>query len=292
MENRIVAVIGGNGQLGTDVVAAFARRGFDARALTHADIRVDEAASVNSVIGTLRPAVVVNTAAFHVPAQCERDPERAFAVNALGARNVAQAASAARAVNIYVSTDYVFDGTKGAPYTETDRPHPMNVYGVTKLAGEEFTRGQSEHPLVVRVSGLYGAVPCRAKGTNFVQKMIDAAGSQSEVRVVTDEILTPTPTTVVADAMVDLVAAGARGTFHLSCEGECSWFTFARAIFAEMGFATPLVPVTARDAPADVLRPAYSVLENAAWRALGRPALPHWRWALNAFLRGTYLSRS
>ena len=285
--SRTVAVIGGNGQLGTDVVAAFAAQGWNAAALTHEDIRVDDAASVNAVIGALKPAVVVNTAAFHVPAQCETEPDRAFAVNATGALNVARSANDAGAACVYVSTDYVFDGAKRAPYLETDQPNPLNTYGASKLAGERAVMDNAERALVIRVSGLYGAVPCRAKGSNFVTTMVRAAAERAEVRVVTDEILTPTPTPVVAAALVDLVTVEARGLFHLTCEGECSWHDFARAIFDEMKITTPLVPVTSDAFPVGVARPDYSVLDNAALRALGRPALPPWRTALTEFVRNT-----
>jgi dTDP-4-dehydrorhamnose reductase len=285
MSSRTVAVIGGNGQLGVDVVAAFAARGFDAHALTHDDIRVEDRSSVEAAIGALAPAVVVNTAAFHVPAQCEAEPDRAFGVNAIGALNVARAAESAGAAVVYVSTDYVFDGAKGKPYLESDAPHPLNVYGVTKMAGEDLTLSHAERAIVIRVSGLYGTVPCRAKGTNFVQTMLRAAREKPEVRVVTDEILTPTPSAVVAEALADLVEARARGTFHLTCEGSCSWYEFARAIFDEMQISTPLIAVTTDARSLTVRRPSYSVLENAALRAIGRPALPDWRSALNAFLR-------
>lgn len=283
----VAAVIGGNGQLGTDVVAAFARRGYDARSLTHAQVQVEDRASVEAALGALKPAVVINTAAFHVPAQCELEPDRAFAVNAVGAMNVARTARAVGAACVYVSTDYVFDGARAVPYAEHDARHPLNVYGASKLAGEELTLSQASQAIVIRVSGLYGTVVSRAKGTNFMDTMIRRAKEQPEVRVVTDEILTPTPTRVVAEALGDLVDAGARGIFHLTCEGECSWFEFARAIFDEMGITTPLVPVSSDEFPPSVPRPSYSVLDNAALRALGRPPLPHWRAALNAFVRGT-----
>ncbi|HVZ47940.1 MAG TPA: dTDP-4-dehydrorhamnose reductase [Gemmatimonadaceae bacterium] len=284
MATGIAAVIGGNGQLGSDLIAAFGRRGYDARALTHAELRVENERSVADAIAAMTPAVVVNTAAFHVPAQCEAEPERAFAVNAVGARNVARAAEAAGAACVYVSTDYVFDGAKRAPYVEQDARNPLNVYGASKAVGEDLAMASAPGAIVARVSGLYGTVPCRAKGTNFVMSMLRAARERPEVRVVTDEILTPTPSAVAADAIAELVEVRAAGTFHLTCEGECSWYEFARAIFDEAGLTTPLLPITSRDLPPAVARPAYSVLDNAAWRALGRPALPHWRAALGAFL--------
>ena len=255
------AIIGGNGQLGSDLVVEFARRGYNAVSLTHADIAVDDAASVARVLSALKPSVVLNTAAFHIVPKCEDSPEQAFRVNALGALNVARAANAVGALNVYFSTDYVFDGAKMSPYVETDQPHPLNVYAVTKLAGEEFTLGYSDRGIVARVSGLYGAVPCRAKNGNFVTTMLKAAREKPEVRVVDDEVLTPTPTAVVAAAVAGIVEADACGVFHLTCEGDCSWYDFARAIFDEMKLATPLVRASVKDFPSPVRRPHYSVLE-------------------------------
>jgi dTDP-4-dehydrorhamnose reductase len=186
---------------------------------------------------------------------------------------------------VYVSTDYVFDGTKRSPYVESDAANPLNAYGSSKLAGEAFTLGECRRSVVVRVSGLYGATPCRAKGENFVTKMLRAAREQAEVRVVTDEVLTPTPASLVAHVTATLVERGEGGLFHLTCEGECSWYEFARAIFDAAGIATPLVAARVADFPSKARRPAYSVLENARLKSLGTPALPHWREALNEFLQ-------
>lgn len=280
-----VAIIGANGQLGTDLVAECAARGHEVAPLTHADLNVEDAASVVAVLARHRPDVVVNTAAYHVTADCEKHPDRAFAVNATGALHVARAAADLGAAVVYVSTDYVFDGAKGAPYVEGDLPAPVNVYGASKVAGEHLTLANSDQAMVIRVSGLYGAVPCRAKGENFITKMIRAAQQQPQVRVVTDEILTPTPTSAVAKGALDLVAADGRGTFHLTCEGACSWFDFARTIFDEKGIAAPLQPASVRDFPAGVRRPHYSVLENTRLRALGVAPMPDWRDALVQFLR-------
>jgi len=179
----------------------------------------------------------------------------------------------------------VFDGKKRAPYTEEDHPNPLNVYAATKLLGEHFTLNYGDGNLVLRVCGLYGRVPCRAKGANFVTTMLKAAREKSEVRVVNDETLSPTPTREAAGKTLDLINLGARGLFHLVSEGHCSWYEFARVIFETLSLSTPLLPVPASEFPSSVKRPSYSAMENARLRSTGLPPMPDWRSSLIAFLR-------
>ncbi len=279
-----VAVIGANGQLGTDLVEMLGEAGFDVAPLTHAEIEVVSGASVRQALGRLSPEAVLNTAAFHNVPRCEEESGRAFAVNAIGALNVARACAEVGARNLYYSTDYVFDGAKGAPYVETDLPRPLNVYAVSKLAGEQFTLAYSPGALVVRVSGIYGKAPCRAKGDNFVTKMIELAGTRPEVRVVTDEVLTPTPTRAIAAKTAEMLGTDASGLLHLTCEGACSWYEFAREIFTTLELETPLHEAKVADFPPTVPRPFYSVLANARLAELGVEPMPHWREALHGFL--------
>ncbi len=279
-----VAVLGANGQLGSDLVAALDAAGLAVSGLTHREIEVESAASVAAALDPLRPDAVLNTAAFHNVPRCEEQPERAFRVNALGALEVARACARLGSRNVYFSTDYVFDGAKGEPYDEDDLPHPLNVYAASKLAGEQLTLAYSPASLVLRVSGIYGRVPCRAKGASFVSKMIELAGSRPEVRVVTDEVLTPTPTRDIAEKTVELLGSEAAGVVHLTCEGHCSWYEFAREIFDALELATPLHPATVADFPPTVARPHYSVLANRRLAELGLAPMPHWRQALRRFL--------
>src|SRR5579871_4168128 len=159
-----IAVVGSNGQLGSDVAAAFAKNGDEVVPLTHSDIELSNLESVSGCLQVVRPDVVVNTAAMHHVENCEREPEKAFAVNGLGSRNLALVVRDLGAALMHVSTDYVFDGAKGTPYEESDAPNPLNVYGNTKLSGEYFVRGTVEKHFVLRVSAIYGRSPCRAKG--------------------------------------------------------------------------------------------------------------------------------
>ena len=279
-----VTVVGANGQLGTDLVDALRAAGHEAVALGHADVEVAEVGSVRAAMETHRPEAVLNAAAFHNMPECEAHPESAFAVNALGALNLARACAELGARNIYYSTDYVFDGGKGEPYVETDEPAPLNVYGVSKLAGERLTAVYGPGSLVLRVSGLYGRVPCRHKGENFITKMIALAAKLPEVRVVTDEVLTPTPTRAIAQKTVELLGTDAQGLMHLTCEGSCSWNEFAREIWDTLGLETPLGEATVADFPSPVQRPTYSVLSNARLASTGLSPMPHWREALRGFL--------
>jgi dTDP-4-dehydrorhamnose reductase len=278
------AVVGANGQLGTDLVDALTGAGIEAVPLRHSDVEVAELDSVRAALATHRPDVVLNTAAFHNMPECEEDPARAFAVNAIGALNLARVAAESGVRNVYFSTDYVFDGSKGEPYVETDRPLPLNVYGASKLAGERLSEVYAPGSLVLRVSGLYGRVPCRHKGENFITKMIALAAKLPEVRVVTDEILTPTPTRAIAEKTAELLRTDATGLMHLTCEGSCSWHGFAREIFTTLGLETPLGKATVADFPSPVERPHYSVLANTRLAETGLAPMPHWREALDGFL--------
>jgi dTDP-4-dehydrorhamnose reductase len=280
-----IAVIGANGQLGEDVAAAFRAEGDEVTSLTHQDLEISSRESVLHNVEQSHPDVVINTAAFHHVEKCEAEPERAFAVNAVGARNVAQATRALGATLFHISTDYVFDGAKHSPYTEQDAPMPLNVYGNSKLAGEYFVRAENPRHFVVRVSGLYGSHPCRAKGNlNFVETMLKLGRERDEVRVVNDEFVTPTPTVEVARQLVVLSRTSDYGLYHASAEGECSWYEFAQAIFELSGTRVRLEAARPGEFPAKVARPKYSVLENAALKRSSRNVLRHWKKGLEQYL--------
>ena len=280
-----IAVIGANGQLGSDVVRAFTENGHDVRALTHMDIEITDRDCVSRSLGELGPQVIVNTAAMHHVDNCEREPEKAFAVNAVGPRNLALAARDLGAVLMHVSTDYVFDGNKAAPYVEEDTPRPLNAYGVTKLAGEHFVRCTMDRHFVVRTSGLCGKHPCRGKGgLNFIELMLKLARERGEVRVVDDEMLSPTSTEELARQMVVLSHSGCYGLYHATAEGSCSWYEFAREIFAITNTPVSLKVAAPGEFPAKVARPKYSVLENRALKLRGLNVLRSWHEGLRDYL--------
>jgi len=280
-----IAVIGANGQLGSDLVAAFSDNDDDVRALTHSDIEIANLDSVTRVLREIQPLVIVNTAAMHHVENCEREPEKAFAANALGAKNLAVVARDLNAVLMHVSTDYVFDGSKGSPYVEEDNPRPLNAYGITKLAGEHFVRSTTGKHFVVRTSGLYGINPCRAKGgLNFIELMLKLAKERGEVRVVDSEVITPTSTAELAQQMVQLSRSDCYGLYHATAEGSCSWYEFAREIFLLTDTPVRLKVAAPDEFPAKVARPKYSVLENRALKSRGLNAFKPWQDGLQKYL--------
>jgi dTDP-4-dehydrorhamnose reductase len=280
-----VAVLGGNGQLGMDVVRAFADNGDGVVALSHADVEIVDRESVSNKLRELRPDIVVNTAAMHHVENCESDPDRAFAVNALAARNLALAVRDIGSVLMHVSTDYVFDGSKGSPYDEEDLPRPLSVYGNTKLAGEYFVRCTAGKHFVLRTSAIYGKSPCRAKGgLNFIQLMLKLAKERGEVRVVDGEFVSPTSTSDLARQMVALSRCEAYGLYHATAEGGCSWFEFAREIFAQTNTHVSLKVAGPNEFPAKVARPMYSVLENRGLKLLGLNAFRPWQDGLREYI--------
>jgi len=281
-----VAVLGANGQLGSDVCAAFEQNGDVVQALTHADVELSSAPSVDAALSAASPEFIVNCAAMHHVEKCEADPVAAFQANAIGAKNVAEWANKAGATVAYVSTDYVFDGRKGSPYLESDRAIPLNAYGITKLAGEHFTSALADRHFVVRTSAIYGGHPCRAKGgLNFVELMLKLAAERDEVRVVDDEFITPTPTVQIAAQLVKLSRCSRYGLYHATAEGSCSWHEFAREIFSATGAKIRLEKARPGEFPAKVPRPKYSVLENSALKAAGLNVFSDWRDGLQQYLK-------
>jgi dTDP-4-dehydrorhamnose reductase len=280
-----VALIGSNGQLGADLVEEYRTQGEQAVGLTHADIDIRSLESIRQALLTVRPEVIVNTAAMHHVENCEKEPARAYEVNAIGARNLATVARELGAKLVHVSTDYVFDGAKQQPYVEDDRPAPLNVYGNTKLAGEAFLQGSADKYFIVRTSALYGRNPCRAKGgKNFVDLMLKLAAERDEVRVVDDEIVSPTSTAELARQIVILSRTNHYGLYHATAEGSCSWFQFAKTVFELRGIKTRLSPASPNEFPAKVPRPKYSVLENRALKALGINSFQPWQQGLVSYL--------
>jgi dTDP-4-dehydrorhamnose reductase len=280
-----VAVIGASGQLGTDVAAEFSRNGGAVSSLSHGDIEISSLDSVRGALGDVQPELIVNTAAMHHVEKCEQEPELAYAVNAIGARNLAAAASELDAILVHVSTDYVFDGLKSQPYLETDAAAPLNVYGKTKLAGELFIRATTDRYFILRTSALYGRNPCRAKGgRNFVELMLKLAVERDELRVVNDEVISPTSTAELAKQIVVLSQANNFGLFHATAEGSCTWYQFAKKIFELSNTKANITIATPNEFPTKVPRPKYSVLENYGLKTLGLNSFRSWEDGLRSYL--------
>ena len=276
-----VAIIGANGQLGSDLVKVF---GDKAIPLNHADVEVKNLSSCIKALKEHSPDVVINCAAYVRVDDAEDFAEEAFAVNAVGAKNVALACEYINAINVYISTDYVFDGTKSDSYIESDLPNPINAYGLSKYAGEIFTRNYSSKFYIIRVSSLYGAKGARGKGGNFVETMIKKAKNGEEIRVVDDMVMSPTYTRDAAEMIKNIVEKKLPyGVYHCSNSGACSWFEFANKIFELLGMEVEVKPIKTSELTLKAKRPLYSAMKN---EKLEKYALkpPHWIDGLRKYL--------
>lgn len=284
MQKRNVVVIGANGQLGSDISAYFSSR-CALIGLTHEQIEIANLDKTREVLKTLHPDVVINTAAYHNVPKCEEDPLRSFEINGLGALNLAKLSVEQNFKLVHYSTDYVFDGAKGRPYVESDCPNPLNVYALTKLDGEKLIQNYGERYFIIRIAGIYGLTPCRAKGGNFIDTMVKAAASRPLVKVVDDEVLTPTSTEEIARNTWALIQTEAYGLYHMTAQEAVSWYEFARVIFDELNFKTPLESCSASEFPSPVKRPMYSALENGNLKKLNLDLMSHWKPALIEYLK-------
>jgi len=278
-----VLLLGAKGQLGTEIAEVYADTELHTADIDTVDVRDKE--GVRALLEQIRPEFVINTAAAHNVPQCEEEPVVAFAINAIAMRDLASACCERDARLVHISTDYVFGDGTGQPYTEDDLPAPMNVYGASKLAGEHLIAAACDNYMIVRSAALYGPALCVAKqGMNFVRLMLHLAETRDEVKIVTDEITTPTYTKALAKQIRLVAEKGEPGLYHATCGGACSWYEFAEAIFAISGKSVRLVPAKAADFGSTVRRPHYSVLENKHLQDQDLDIMPDWREALEAYL--------
>jgi dTDP-4-dehydrorhamnose reductase len=276
------AVLGATGQLGRDLCP---RLPGDVVALSRATMDLARIETLD-YLRQVQADVVINCAAYNSVDRAEAEPETAFRVNAWGPRRLSFICKELDCLLVHFSTDYVFglDQARCEPYCETDQPGPLSVYGLSKLVGEYLVRANYPRHLVIRTCGLYGLWGAGGKGGNFVETMFRLAGQVSPLRVVADQVCTPTFTEDLAAAVVRLLKMGATGLVHLTNAGSCSWYDFAQAIFEESGLSPDLQPITSAEYGAAARRPHYSVLDsvhNAARSMLLRP----WRQALADYLR-------
>jgi dTDP-4-dehydrorhamnose reductase len=278
------AIVGAGGQLAFDLIRTCPEPAALAM-LRHEDLDLLDPSRVRHVLGDLRPRVVLNGAAYNLVDRAEDEREQAFALNARAVGTLAATCAEIGATFVHFSTDYVFDGRKRSPYLESDAPNPVNVYGESKLEGERLALGRCERTFVFRVCGLYGVARASGKGgTNFVETMLRLAAGRQRIRVVTDQVLTPSYTLDVSRAVWRVLAGARPGLYHVTSAGETSWYDFAREIFRLCGLAPDLTPVTQAEFGARARRPAYSVLGHGGLTALGADDPRPWRDALAAYL--------
>lgn len=278
-----VLVIGASGQLGTDLVKVM--DDWDLVPMTHADLDICDFVYARKVLEEKKPNIVINTAAFNRVDDCEEEVSKAFWVNAFAVRNLAKICADLDCVLVHISTNYVFDGRKGEPYAEDAPPNPLSVYGTSKLVGEYFVRNICPRHFVIRTSGLYGVAGSRAKGGNFVETMIRLAEGGRPIRVVNDQVLTPTYTRDLAEKIEELIQTEVYGLYHITNSGECSWYEFAAKIFELLDLNPDLGPTTTAEYGAQARRPAYAVLARNKLKELELNDLRLWQEALEAYLK-------
>lgn len=281
-----VAVVGASGQLGSDLVRVFREAAkYEVVPLLHAQIEITDPESVERVLADVHPDVVISCAAFHRVDECEDRPDEAFCVNAHGALHVAGACSRLGALCVHISTDYVFEGEKRTPYAEDDTAIPVSIYGVSKLAGEHLVGTVCPRHFVVRTSGLYGVAGSSGKGGNFVETMIRLAKEGKPIRVVNDQVLTPTYTKDLAQKMHELLENDVYGVYHITNAGSCSWYEFAGKVFELLDMKPDFGPTTTAAYRLKARRPAYSVLAHNMLNDLRIKDLRPWTEALEAYLK-------
>lgn len=279
-----IVIIGANGQLGFDLVRVFNDTEHEVVSLTHADIDVTELKSSEEILKTIQPEVIINCAAYVRVDDAEDFPDKAFAVNAIGARNVARISRDLDAILMHISTDYIFDGRKTQPYTEDDVPNPLNVYGNSKLAGEYFVRNNLERYYIIRSSSLFGAAGASGKGGNFVETMIKKARNGEEIRVVNDMVMSPTYTIEAARMIRDILLEKLPfGVYHAANRGYCSWYNFTRAIFKILDIDANLSPTKTNILQSEARRPMFSPLMSVKLKNYGLE-MERWDAALKKYL--------
>ncbi len=255
-----VIIIGSNGQLGTDLMKAF-QHGNDVIGLAHHEIEVTDPQSCQ-LLKEHKPDVVITTAAFHKTDICEDEPLKTFSVNALGARNIATVTKELGATAVFISTDYVFDGFKNEPYSEDDVPNPINTYGISKLAGEFFTKQNPKH-YVFRVASLFGVAGASGKGGNFVETMIGKAKKNEAITVVDDMWMSPTYTKDSAIIIKKVIESKLPyGIYHATNSGYCSWFEFAQSIIELSELKANLTATKSSQQKTKAARPRFSALKT------------------------------
>jgi dTDP-4-dehydrorhamnose reductase len=281
----ICCVLGAAGQLGSDVAAVVEQESsLSVIRLSRRELDVTNPDAVRGVLADLHPTVVVNCAAFHDVDRCEDDPTQAFSVNAIGALNVATACLWLGAKHVFISSDFVFDGKSGRRYSEADPTNPLNVYGVSKVAGEFLVhQNPMSNSLIIRTASLFGLKPPSGKDKNFVQAILEGARAGQQLKVIDDITMSPTFTRHLASAILALVRADAVGTFHVVNEGMCTWLEFAQRILVLSGIDQSVTPISRSTYSFKAARPSNSALSTRKLSTYWQP--PTWHDALKEYLQ-------
>lgn len=283
MQRKIV-LLGGGGQLGVELAREFERRRWSVQRFDRKSLDITDAHTVEAALAQADPNVVVNAAAYNQVDIAESEPLTAYQANALGVRNLAVACRQVDAQLVHYSTDYVFDGTKGSPYVETDLPHPLGAYAVSKMAGELYAQAYLDNALVIRTSGVFGPGGMFTPRGNFVELMLRLARSGNPIRVVQDHVASPTYAPAMAVRTADMIDRGLSGLFHMGGGEPISWYAYARLIFDLAGLKPELAATDEREYRTAARRPKFSALSNQKLNAAGIAPMPPLREAIAEYL--------
>lgn len=278
-----VLLLGGSGQLGSEIRRRWS--GVEFTAPPHGELDLLDSEAVGAALECSGAETLVSCAAFHNVERCEGDAQSAFAANALAVGRLAEICANRGARFVTVSTDYVFDGEADRAYTERDAPSPLNVYGISKFAGELLASRLEAEVYVIRTCGVYGVRFSSSKGHTFADRVLAQARAGEEIRIVSDQTVSPSYAGHIAEAMLQLLESDAApGIYHAVNEGAVTWYDFACEILRQAGIEHPIEPISYRSWGSKVRRPAYSALENAKLHTLGL-TMPSWRDGIAAYLR-------
>jgi len=282
-------IIGRTGQLGSMLVKDAAMLGYEGHAPEKNVLNITDSDSFLGYVKRFLPDIVINTAAFHNVPLCEIEVAKAFQLNCIAVRNMAEICNKLNSWFVTFSTDYVFDGEKKTPYLESDVPCPLQTYGISKLAGEYAALAYSDKSIVIRTCGLYGLQGASSKGGNFVDKRITESEQKSSIEMSSDQTVCPTYTGDLSKAVMRLITHPTKehGIYHLVNDGSCTWFEFTKEIFNIMSIKSELLPVDRKGKTGEMKRPLFSALKNEKAAKLGI-ILPHWKEALKEYLSVKY----
>lgn len=282
-----IAVIGADGQLGTDLISSLRNTPHKLLPLTHKDIEITKKESIEQALKSFQPDTIINTAAYTRVDDAESDAQTCFLINTLGTKNLVDFCRNKKIVFVFYSTDYVFgqDKKRHIPYKEADTPGPINTYGISKMAGEEYIKAFLSSYFIIRTTGLFGIAGSSGKGYNFVELMLRLAKERDEVTVVADQVSSPTYTKELALQSLELLKTKKFGAYHITSQGSCSWFEFAQEIFKLTNNKVHLKPVTKKTWITPALRPHYSALGNTKIKKIGIYHMSSWKKALHLYLK-------
>ena len=275
-----VLVTGVKGQLGYDVVKELERRGHQPIGVDREEMDLMNNEAIHTFIMTLKPEAIIHCAAYTAVDKAEEEVEICYQVNAESTKVIAECAKELDIKLIYISTDYVFDGTKEGEYVETDIPNPINVYGASKLKGEQYVQGLLEKYYIVRISWVFGV-----NGNNFIKTMRRLGSERDELNIINDQVGSPTYTADLAPLLVDMMEAEKYGIYHVTNEGFCSWYEFANEIFKQSKINVNIYPITTDQYPTAAKRPMNSRMSKAKLAENGFNSLSNWKQALICYMQ-------